>query len=222
MRVFIVEDDKNIQEIERYALQNSGYDVSGFENGTAFFGACREQIPDLIILDIMLPGEDGLEILKKIRNDAQLKQLPVMLLTAKTTELDKVKGLEIGADDYMTKPFGVMEFVSRVKALLRRANISASMAQSYGILSLDEEKHIVTVEGIRCALTHKEFELLRYLMKNNGIVMSRNKLMDKVWGFDYEGESRTVDMHIKTLRQKLGAAGEMIKTVRNVGYKFEG
>lgn len=222
MRVFIVEDDKNIQEIERYALQNSGYDVSGFENGTAFFGACRKQIPDLIILDIMLPGEDGLEILKKIRSDAQLKQLPVMLLTAKTTELDKVKGLEIGADDYMTKPFGVMEFVSRVKALLRRANLSVSMAQSYGILSLDEEKHTVTVEGTRCALTHKEFELLRYLMKNNGIVMSRNKLMDKVWGFDYEGESRTVDMHIKTLRQKLGAAGGMIKTVRNVGYKFEG
>lgn len=221
MKAFIVEDDKNISEIESYALLNSGYEVMAFEKGDEFFAACNEEVPDIVLLDIMLPGEDGLSILQKIRKDEHLKLVPVILITAKSTELDKVKGLEIGADDYITKPFGVMELVSRVKALLRRSSGPVTNSKIFGELKIDEEKYKVSVNDEDCHLTHKEFELLKYLIKNNGIVMSRNKIMDKVWGFDYEGESRTVDMHIKTLRQKLGNAGNMIKTVRNVGYKFE-
>ncbi len=224
MKIYIVEDDKNISEIEAYALKNSGYETEILENGEQFFEACREEIPGLVLLDVMLPGDDGLTILQKIRSQEDMKDIPVIMVTAKTTEIDKVKGLDMGADDYISKPFGVMELISRVKALLRRAGTEKNKKTStkeYGMITIDEEKYIVKVLGEKCVLTHKEFELLKYLIANDGIVLSRNRIMDQVWGFDYEGESRTVDMHIKTLRKKLGPAGEMIKTVRNVGYKIE-
>jgi len=219
--IYIVEDDKSIQEIEKYALKNSGFEVTAFEKGAELFSAIEKKIPSLILLDIMLPGEDGLEILSRLRQKKETKKIPIIMVTAKSTELDKVKGLDMGADDYLTKPFGVMELISRVKALLRR---TGQMEESDVIrcqnISLDTQRHIVSVDGENCELTFKEFELLRYLMMNEGIVLSRDKIMDKVWGVEYEGESRTVDMHIKTLRQKLGEAGTLIKTVRNVGYRI--
>lgn len=222
MLIYLVEDDMNIREIETYALKTSGYEVKGFESGETFFKELEYMLPDLILLDVMLPKEDGLSILCKLRDDKRTKHIPIIMVTAKTTELDKVKGLDAGADDYITKPFGIMELVSRVKALLRR---SAGNVQSTGIfcenVELNIEKHSVTVDNQNCELTYKEFELLRYLLENQGIVLSRDKIMERVWGFDYEGETRTVDMHIKTLRQKLGDAGSIIKTVRNVGYKVE-
>lgn len=220
--IYIVEDDVNIREIERYALKNSGYEVEEFENGTDFFKRLEKALPSLVLLDIMLPNEDGLDILTKIRGNKSAAAIPVIMVTAKTTELDKVKGLDLGADDYMTKPFGVMELISRVKALLRRTQHVQEESQIiHGDIVLDVDKHAVTVQGAVCELTFKEFELLKYLMINKGIVLSRDKIMDQVWGFEYEGESRTVDMHIKTLRQKLGTAGSYIKTVRNVGYMIE-
>lgn len=220
--IYIVEDDVNIREIERYALKNSGYEVEEFESGAEFFARMEQRMPNLVILDIMLPGEDGMEILEKLRADKRTAKLPVMMVTAKTTELDKVKGLDSGADDYITKPFGVMELISRVKALLRRttdANVEAQM--KYGDILVDNDKHAVFVCGNPCELTYKEYELLKYLITNKGIVLSRDRLMSQVWGFDFEGETRTVDAHIKTLRQKLGEAGSCIKTVRNVGYMVE-
>jgi len=217
--IYIVEDDVNIREIEHYALKNSGFDVKDFESGKGLEEALAKRIPSLIILDIMLPDEDGLVILKKLRSDKKTKSIPIIMVTAKSTELDKVKGLDQGADDYMTKPFGVMELISRVKALLRRASsLEDSLLITCGEITLDVEKRTVMVNDEVCSLTFKEFELLKMLLTNNGIVLSREKIMDQVWGFDYEGESRTVDMHIKTLRQKLGDAGSKIKTIRNVGY----
>lgn len=175
----------------------------------------------MLILDIMLPDEDGLSILKKLRADDKTKNIPVILVTAKSTELDTVKGLDMGADDYIAKPFGVMELVSRVKALLRRTEKQQQFSgMSYQNISIDDEKHIVTVDGEHRELTFKEYELLKFLIMNKGIVLTREKIMNKVWGFEYEGESRTVDMHIKTLRQKLGESGSVIKTIRNVGYKL--
>lgn len=220
--IYIVEDDINIREIERYALKNSGYDVEEFENSIDFFKQLEKEIPSLILLDIMLPNEDGLDILAKIRADRKTAGVPIIMVTAKTSELDKVKGLDLGADDYVTKPFGVMELISRVKALLRRTrNTNYDTKIRNGDILLDNDKHAVSVNGSPCELTFKEFELLKYLMINKGIVLSRDKIMDHVWGFEYEGESRTVDMHIKTLRQKLGSAGGCIKTVRNVGYMIE-
>ncbi len=220
--IYIVEDDRNIREIEGYALKNSGFEVEVFETGEELYIALDKEIPELILLDVMLPKEDGLSILSNVRRDAKTASIPIMMVTAKTTEMDKVKGLDLGADDYITKPFGIMELVSRVKALLRRAggNGQNTGSLSYHNVSLHVEKHSVTVEGENCELTYKEFELLRYLLENQGIVLSRDRIMERVWGFDYEGESRTVDMHIKTLRQKLGAGGDIIKTVRNVGYKI--
>lgn len=220
--IYIVEDDRNIREIEGYALKNSGYEVEVFETGAELYKALEKEIPQLILLDVMLPNEDGLSILGNLRKDAKTENVPIMMVTAKTTEMDKVKGLDLGADDYITKPFGIMELVSRVKALLRRAGGSSPNAGSLSFhnVSLYVEKHSVTVEGENCELTYKEFELLRYLLENQGIVLSRDRIMERVWGFDYEGESRTVDMHIKTLRQKLGSGGDIIKTVRNVGYKI--
>lgn len=218
--IYIVEDDANIRELESYALQSSGYSTACFENGEAFFSACADEIPELVLLDIMLPNEDGLSILKKIREASDLKQVPVIMVTAKTAELDKVKGLDLGADDYMTKPFGVMELISRIKALLRRTSPQKKEILSAFGVEVDNGKHLVTANGEVRELTYKEYELLRFLMLNQGIVLSRDKIMERVWGFDYEGESRTVDMHIKTLRQKLGECGAHIKTVRNVGYKF--
>lgn len=220
--IYIVEDDVNIREIERYALKNSGYEVEEFESSLDFFKRIKERVPTLILLDIMLPDEDGLEILAKLRADKGTAGIPVMMVTAKASEMDKVKGLDTGADDYITKPFGVMELISRVKALLRRAaNSQEESLLQYGEIVIDNDKHAITVGGRSCELTFKEFELLKYLMINKGIVLSRDKIMNQVWGFDYEGESRTVDMHIKTLRQKLGEAGSCIKTVRNVGYMVE-
>ena len=219
--IYIVEDDVNIKEIEGYALKNSGYDVVCFEQSTELYKALDKEIPKLILLDIMLPNEDGLSILATLRKDKRTKHVPIMMVTAKTSEMDKVKGLDLGADDYITKPFGIMELVSRVKALLRRAGGSDSVSVlEYLNVALNVEKHSVTVDDVSCELTYKEFELLRYLLENQEIVLSRDRIMERVWGFDYEGETRTVDMHIKTLRQKLGAGGDMIKTVRNVGYKI--
>ncbi len=222
VHIYIVEDDKNIREIEMFALKNSGYAVEEFENAKSFFSRITEKVPDLVLLDIMLPDMDGLEIVKKLRNRPDTVRVPIILVTAKTTELDKVKGLDIGADDYLTKPFGVMELISRVKALLRRSRALQDDKQLVlGGITLDSERREVHVDGELCELTFKEFELLKLLMVNAGIVLHRDTIMSDVWGTDYEGESRTLDMHIKTLRQKLGEAGNMIKTVRNVGYKME-
>ena len=222
VHIYIVEDDKNIREIEMFALKNSGYAVEEFENAKSFFSKTAEKVPDLVLLAIMLPDMDGLEIVKKLRSRPDTVRIPIILVTAKTTELDKVKGLDIGADDYLTKPFGVMELISRVKALLRRSRALQDDKQLViGDITLDSERREVHVGGELCELTFKEFELLKLLMVNAGIVLHRDTIMSDVWGTDYEGESRTLDMHIKTLRQKLGEAGNMIKTVRNVGYKME-
>lgn len=220
--VYIVEDDVNIREIERFALKNSGFCVEEFESGLELFCRMEKELPSLILLDIMLPCEDGLDILAKIRSGSRTASIPVIMVTAKTSELDKVKGLDLGADDYLTKPFGVMELISRVKALLRRAGrAQAETGLCVGGIRLDGDRRTVEAGGKPCELTYKEFELLKYLMLNRGIVLSRDRIMDRVWGFEYEGESRTVDMHIKTLRQKLGAEGACIRTVRNVGYMVE-
>ena len=220
--IYVVEDDVNIQEIEMFALKNSGYRVEGFGNAKDFFAKLSEKTPDLILLDVMLPDLDGLSILKKVRTVPDTKKIPVIFVSAKTSEIDKVKGLDMGADDYLAKPFGVMELISRVKALLRRTQSAAEETKiCHGEIRMDNDKHAVFVGNEPCELTFKEYELLKYLMINAGIVLSRDKIMDQVWGFEYEGESRTVDMHIKTLRQKLGAAGSCIKTIRNVGYMIE-
>lgn len=222
--IYIVEDDKNILEIESFALKNSGYDIRGFATAKEFYKALNDFLPDLILLDIMLPDEDGLSILKKLRSDVKTKSLPIILVTAKTTEIDKVKGLDSGADDYMTKPFGVMELISRVKALLRRALAGASDASVYEFMEIvmDVDKRLITVSGKTCDLTYKEYELLKLFMANPGIVIKRERILEKIWGTDFEGESRTIDMHIKNLRQKLKTAGKYIKTIRNVGYVLNG
>ena len=220
--IYIVEDDKNISEIESFALKNSGHNVVEFESGKLFFKKLAEKKPDLILLDIMLPDEDGLEILKKVRNAPETKKIPVIMVTAKTTEIDKVKGLDLGADDYLTKPFGVMELISRVKALLRRSKgMEEEKFLSLGNIFVDFEKHSVYVDDEPIELTYKEFELLKLLIQNQGIVLKRDVIMDRIWSLDYEGESRTLDVHIKTLRHKLKDGGNRIKTVRNVGYIME-
>lgn len=217
--IYVVEDDKNIREIEKIALQNSGHTVEEFECAKDFFEELKSRKPDLLLLDIMLPDADGLEMVQSIREDAAASRLPIIMVTAKTTEIDKVKGLDMGADDYLTKPFGVMELISRVKALLRRTGKEAAeKLLTIGNVCLNDEKHCVTVDGAVCELTYKEYELLKVLMINAGGVSTREEILDKVWGTDFEGESRTLDMHIKTLRHKLGESGSMIKTVRNVGY----
>lgn len=221
--IYIVEDDENIREIEMFALKNAGYEVKGFECAAAFYTALKTKKPSLVLLDIMLPDEDGLSIVKKLRHTAETRMLPIILATAKTTELDTVKGLDVGADDYITKPFGVMELISRVKALMRRSGgMEAERRISLGCLVMDDEKHAVYVDDEPCELTYKEYELLKLLLLNVGIVSSRDMILDRVWGTDFAGESRTLDMHIKTLRQKLGKAGTMIRTVRNVGYMITG
>ena len=213
--ILVVEDDKNIREIEMFALKNSGYVVEEFENAKSFFSRSVEKVPDLVLLDIMLPDMDGLEIVKKLRSRPDTVRVPIILVTAKTTELDKVKGLDIGADDYLTKPFGVMELISRVKALLRRSRALQDDKQLVlGDITLDSERREVHVGGELCELTFKEFELLKLLMVNAGIVLHRDTIMSDVWGTDYEGESRTLDMHIKTLRQKLGEAKSSCSSFR--------
>ncbi len=217
--IYIVEDDVNISEIESFSLKNSGYDVAVYENGADFERALQDRIPSLVLLDIMLPDESGLAIVQKLRGNALTKKIPIILVTAKTTELDKVKGFDLGADDYITKPFGVMELISRVKALLRRSGADRDeKVLSVGGILLDSERHAVYVDNRPCELTYKEYELLRLLLQRAGIVTSREEILNRVWGTAYQGESRTLDMHIKSLRQKLGSAGAMIRTVRNVGY----
>lgn len=221
--IYIVEDDENIREMESYALKNSGYEVRGLCCSEELSAALGEALPELIILDIMLPGEDGLTLLRRLREDEATRRVPVMMVTAKTTELDKVRGLDMGADDYLSKPFGIMEMVSRVKALLRRASADAPRSGSvleYGGIRLEDSSRRVTVNGSPVELTYKEYELLKFFLTNPDVVMPRDRILSEVWGFDYEGESRTVDMHIKTLRQKLGGAGSAIKTIRSVGYKL--
>lgn len=221
MLIYIVEDDNNIQEIEEYALKSSGFEVKCFDNAISFQEEIKNELPDLILLDIMLPGEDGLSVLGKLRSNSRTKHLPVIMVTAKVSEIDTVKGLDLGADDYITKPFGVMELISRVKALLRRIQSDEESVLSYKNLEIDVVRHVCLVNGVQIELTYKEYELLKLFVSNIGIVMSRDSIMNSVWGFDYVGESRTIDMHIKTLRKKLGDAGVYIITVRNVGYKLE-
>lgn len=218
--IYVVEDDKGIRELELYALQNSGFEARGFQDAREFYAACNHQLPRLVLLDIMLSGEDGLHILDTLRSQPNTRHIPVIMVTAKAGELDRVKGLDAGADDYIVKPFGVMELVSRVKSLLRRTDSSPADMLCFEDIVLDDRQHLVTVGGEARTLTYKEFKLLKFLMTNAGLVFSRDRLMNEVWGFSYEGESRTVDVHIKTLRQKLGPAGSAIKTVRNVGYKI--
>lgn len=217
--IYIVEDDKNISEIESFSLKNAGHQTVAFPDGRSFYKELAEKKPDLILLDIMLPDEDGLSILRKIREKRETKRIPVIMVTAKTTEIDKVKGLDNGADDYMTKPFGVMELVSRVKALLRRTGEQdAEKVIKIGDLVIDDEKRKVFVSGSAIELTYKEYELLHYLAQNQEIVLPRDSIMEHIWHANCEIESRTLDVHIKTLRHKLGDAGKYIKTVRNVGY----
>lgn len=219
--LYIVEDDVNIRQMESYALKNSGFEVAEFANAAEFWQACAVRLPELLILDIMLPGEDGYTLLQKLRSGQRTKDIPVIIVTAKSTEIDAVRGLENGADDYITKPFGIIELVARVKVVLRRAKKPQHSLLKMDSIQLDDEKRQVWADGRACSLTFKEYELLKLLLLNTGIVLSRERIMDKVWGTDFEGESRTVDMHIKTLRQKLGKSASCIKTVRNVGYKIE-
>ena len=222
IKIFIVEDDKNIREIEAFSLKNSGYEIEEFPNAAEFYKRLEEEIPKLIVLDLMIPDYDGLNIVAKLRKDARWKKIPIILVTAKTTEMDKVRGFEIGADDYLTKPFGVMELISRVKALLRRTmDIEDERTLEFFNIVMDTEKNLVKVDGEQVELTYKEFQLLKLFLRNVGIVMNRDTIMVKIWGTEYEGESRTLDMHIKTLRQKMGSSGNRIKTIRNVGYVLE-
>lgn len=218
--VYIVEDDQNIRELESYALKSSGFDVLAFERSSAFFGAMQNAVPDIILLDIMLPEEDGLSILKKIRASEVYRNIPVMMVTAKTTELDAVKALDLGADDYISKPFGVLELVSRVKAVMRRFDNVSKKCFSTGKITVDDEKHIVFADEKTVDLTFKEYELLKYLLMNSNLVLSREKIMNTIWGYDFDTENRTVDVHIQTLRKKLGEQGSQIKTIRNVGYRL--
>ena len=220
--IYIVEDDQNIREIESFALKNSGYQIQDFSCAKDFYRALKDKTPDLAILDIMLPDEDGMEILQKLRRNPETRRLPIMMVTAKTTEMDRVKGLDLGADDYMSKPFGVMELISRVKALLRRSigEAQEKLLKVEEIL-LDDERHQVFVNEKPCELTYKEYELLRLFMQNRGMVLSREVIMDRIWETNCDVESRTLDVHLKTLRAKLGDSAKHIKTIRNVGYRME-
>lgn len=219
--IFIVEDDANIREIETIALKNSNYEVKAFENAKDFYKKLEETIPDLVILDVMLPDESGYKILKNLRMNEKTRKIPVIMVTAKTQELDMIRGFDEGADDYIKKPFSIMELISRVKALLRRTVSAEVKVLQIEELRLEHERHIVSVNEEVIELTYKEYELLRLLMTNKSMVLSREVIMRQVWGTDFEGESRTVDMHIKTLRKKLKEAGSRIKTIRNVGYLIE-
>ena len=218
--IYCVEDERNIRELLVYTLETTGFEAIGIQEGKELFRCLEKELPDLILLDIMLPGQDGYSILEKLKKEPKTRDIPVIMVTAKEAEYDKVRGLDSGADDYITKPFGMMEFISRVKAVLRRSKKQMKdTLLSCGNLSIDVERRQVLDGERQVELTYKEFELLCYMMRNCDIVLSRTRLMENVWGFDFEGESRTVDMHIKTLRQKLGAGGSIIKTVRGVGYK---
>ena len=220
--IWCVDDDDTIREIEVYTLTQTGFEARGFADGNSVLEMLKTEIPELIVLDIMLPGKDGVEVLKEIRSDSQTAKIPVIMATAKGTEMDKIHGLDTGADDYLVKPFGMMEMVSRIKAVLRRCEPVKNEDDivSIGDIVLNDKEHIVTAKGENVNLTFKEYKILKLFMNNPDIVFSRDKLLSEVWGVDYLGESRTVDMHIKTLRQKLGEAGAQIKTVIGVGYKL--
>lgn len=221
--IFCVEDDDNIRELVVYTLETAGLKACGFPEGTAFMEALASELPDLVLMDVMLPGEDGMELLRKLKRTERTKDIPVIMVTAKGTEYDKVIGLDSGADDYVTKPFGMMELVSRVKAVLRRTGrVAESEIYTVREVSLDVKKHEVTVNGQPITLTLKEFELLECLMRNQNIVMTRDQLLGDIWGYDFDGETRTVDVHIRTLRQKLGDQGDIIETVRGIGYRVGG
>ena len=220
--IWCVEDDSSIRDIEVYALTSTGFDAKGFEDGDSFWSALQTERPDLVVLDVMLPGKDGVTLLKMMKASRELCEIPVIMATAKGSEYDKIQSLDLGADDYLVKPFGIMEMVSRVKAVLRRCK----PAKETKLLKLDglvlnPEEHTVTVDGERVALTYKEYELLHLFLSQPGIAFTREQLLSSVWNTEYAGETRTVDMHIRTLRQKLGSYGNIIETVRNVGYRLE-
>ena len=221
--IWYVEDDDSIRDIAIYALNSAGFETRGFEDGISFWEALKKEKPELIVLDVMLPGMDGIELLSKMKESAQLNDIPVIMATAKGTEYDKIQSLDLGADDYLVKPFGIMEMVSRVKAVLRRCYRTRETDRfKIGGLMLNPNEHTVSVDGERVILTYKEYELLRLVLSQPGHAFTREQLLSHVWNTDFVGETRTVDMHIRTLRQKLGAYGNMIETVRNVGYRLEG
>ena len=221
--IWCVDDDNTIRDIEVYTLTQTGFEAKGFSDGISMLEALKTEKPELIVLDIMMPGMDGVEVLKEIRSRTDTRKIPVIMATAKGTEMDKIQGLDTGADDYLVKPFGVMEMVSRIKAVLRRCTPEeVTDVISIAEITLNDKEHTVSVNGENVALTFKEFEILKMFMSNPGVAFSREKLLSEVWGIDYLGESRTVDMHIKTLRQKLGEFGKRIETVIGVGYRMEG
>lgn len=222
--IYYAEDDRSIRELVIYTLRNTGFEAEGFENGTDLINAVKNKKPELVLLDIMLPDEDGISILRTIRSDISTAALPVIMVTAKGTEYDRITGLDCGADDYITKPFGIMEMISRIKAVLRRTRNSNSNDDClvYKNIKINRTMHIVTVNDIPVELTLKEYELLSALIKNKGVVLTRDKLLEKIWGYDFDGETRTVDVHIRTLRSKLGESGDVIETVRGVGYRIGG
>jgi two-component system alkaline phosphatase synthesis response regulator PhoP len=220
-KILVVEDDENIRELVVYALNSNGFEAIGFEKGGDFFSHLKISLPRLILLDVMLPEENGINILKKLKREDATQKIPVIMLTAKSGEYDKVKGLDLGADDYITKPFSILELIARIKAVLRRsAAKETDEVLAWANISLDVKKRKIKVDEKTITLTYKEFELLQYLLRNQGMVLSRDKIIEQIWGFEFEGESRTIDMHIKTLRQKLGGAGALIETVRGIGYKL--
>ena len=218
--IWCVEDDASIRDIEVYALNSTGLAAEGFADGAAFWQALQRTQPELVVLDVMLPEIDGIELLRRMKADTALREIPVIMATAKGAEYDKIQGLDLGADDYLAKPFGVMELVSRVKAVLRRCRPQPAAVLRRCGLVVDEQEHTVTADGVRVVLTYKEYQLLRLFLSHPGTAFTRDQLMEQVWGMDFYGESRTVDMHIRTLRQKLGVYGEHIETVRSVGYRW--
>ena len=218
--IWCVEDDASIRDIEVYALNSTGLAAEGFADGAAFWQALQKTQPELVVLDVMLPEIDGIELLRRMKADAALREIPVIMATAKGAEYDKIQGLDLGADDYLAKPFGVMELVSRVKAVLRRCRPQPAAVLRCGGLVVDEQEHTVTADDTRVVLTYKEYQMLRLFLSHPGTAFTRDQLMEQVWGMDFYGESRTVDMHIRTLRQKLGVYGEHIETVRSVGYRW--
>ena len=221
--IYCVEDDASIRELIVYTLNASGFCAEGFDCADSFFEALKSEVPALVLLDIMLPDVDGMQILNTLRENGKTKDLPIIMLTAKSDRLDKIKGLDFGADDYITKPFDILELISRIRAVLRRSSNkpadNTSSLLTCGIVSVDTSSHRVYVSGNEIVLTYKEFELLSLLILNKNTVLSRNSLLNKIWGIDFDGETRTVDVHIRTLRQKLGKSGDLIETVRNVGYR---
>lgn len=221
--IYCVEDDNSIRELILYTLKATGIPAEGFTGGELFFKALQKTPPELVLLDIMLQGEDGISILRRLKTDHETKDIPVIIITAKNSEYDKITGLDGGADDYVTKPFGIMELVSRIKAVLRRTKQKSNQNEiAIGKITLDTGRHSVMVEGSEAKLTPKEFEMLRYLMENEGLVISRDKMLEEIWGYDFGGETRTVDVHVRSLRQKLGAHGDEVETVRGIGYRIGG